>query len=172
MSQPATWLLLPATSKCRGNISLSCRGETRIAAAVAWGNPENSRCGLRVVTGQSTCPGPTQAGARMAVGAWYLAPGGRKCPCPPVDLAWAVFTRSAYRHDHTARLIKHAGVGFRVAPGGPAVAGRRTNAPPRRTGVPAAGEPKIRPRVRFFFRPRYRSPGGGLLIFCSEETEK
>ena len=49
------------------------------------------------------------------------------------------------------RPIKHAGIGFRVAPGGPAVAGRRTNAPPRRTGVPATGEPKIGPGVRFFF---------------------
>ena len=50
------------------------------------------------------------------------------------------------------RPIKHAGVGFGVAPGGPAVAGRRNNAPPRlgRTGVPAAGEPKIGPGVRFF----------------------
>ena len=48
------------------------------------------------------------------------------------------------------RVIKHAGIGFRVAPGGPAVAGRRTNAPPRRTGVPATGEPKIGPGVRFF----------------------
>jgi len=48
------------------------------------------------------------------------------------------------------RPIKHAPIGFRVAPGCPAVAGRRTNAPPRRTGVPAAGEPKIGPGVRFF----------------------
>ena len=49
------------------------------------------------------------------------------------------------------RVIKHAHIGFRVAPGGPAVAGRRANAPPRRTGVPATGEPKIGPGVRFFF---------------------
>ncbi len=49
------------------------------------------------------------------------------------------------------RPIKHADIGLWVAPGGPAVAGRQTNAPPRRTGVPAAGEPKIRPGVRFFF---------------------
>ena len=53
--------------------------------------------------------------------------------------------------DLQPRPIKHAHIGFRVAPGGPAVAGRRTNAPPRRTGVPAAGEPKIGPGVRFFF---------------------
>ena len=39
-----------------------------------------------------TCPG---AEARMAMGAWYLAPGGRKCLCPPADLAWAVLTCSA-----------------------------------------------------------------------------
>jgi hypothetical protein len=52
------------------------------------------------------------------------------------------------------RPIKHAGVGFGVAPGGPAVAGRRNNAPPRlgRIGVPAAGEPKIG-LSPFFFRP-------------------
>ena len=45
---------------------------------------------------------------------------------------------------------KTAGIGFGAAPGGPAVAGRRTNAPPRRTGVPAAAEPKIERGVRFF----------------------
>jgi hypothetical protein len=48
------------------------------------------------------------------------------------------------------RPIKHPDIGFAVAPGGPAVAGRRTNAPPRRTGVPAAGDPKIRPGSVFF----------------------
>jgi hypothetical protein len=58
------------------------------------------------------------------------------------------------------RPIKHAHIGFRVAPGGPAVAGRRTNAPPRRTGVPAAGEPKIGPGVRFFSTTRYYAGRG------------
>ena len=49
------------------------------------------------------------------------------------------------------RPIKLGRIGLGVAPGGPAVAGRQTNAPPRRTGVPATGEPKIGPGVRFFF---------------------
>jgi hypothetical protein len=53
-------------------------------------------------------------------------------------------------HTLQPRLIKHPDIGLGVAPGGPAVAGRRTNAPPRRTGVPATGEPKIGPGVRFF----------------------
>ena len=41
--------------------------------------------------------GPT--GARLAVGAKCLAPGGRKCLCPPADLARAVLTCSASSPD-------------------------------------------------------------------------
>jgi hypothetical protein len=51
-------------------------------------------------TQQSESPaalGPT--GARMAVGAKCLAPGGRKCLCPPADLARAVLTCSASSPD-------------------------------------------------------------------------
>jgi hypothetical protein len=56
--------------------------------------------------------------------------------------------------DLQPRVIKHPSLRFGAAPGGPAVAGRRANAPPRRTGVPAAGEPKIGPGVRFFSTTR------------------
>ena len=58
--------------------------------------------------------------------------------------------RSWVRKVLQPRPIKHPSIRLGVAPGGPAVAGRRTNAPPRRTGVPATGEPKIVPGVRFF----------------------
>jgi hypothetical protein len=67
------------------------------------------------------------------------------------------------------RPIKHAGVGFGVAPGGPAVAGRRNNAPPRlgRTRVPAAGEPKIG-LSPFFSRP----PGSSTQTRKSESPAR
>ena len=73
---------------------------------------------------------------------------------PPFAVAGHLRVACTTRRSRTLlqpRQLKHAPIGFRVAPGGPAVAGRRTNAPPRRTGVPAAGEPKIGPGVRFFF---------------------
>ena len=49
---------------------------------------------------------------------------------------WSLETDQAQdsRGLNLQRPIKHAHVGFGVAPGGPAVAGRRANAPPRRTG--------------------------------------
>ncbi len=67
------------------------------------GIPTTPRChgGLRVVAGQSSCPGPTRAHWHMAMGAWsrYLAPGGRRCLCPPADLAWAVLlVTTTYSH--------------------------------------------------------------------------
>ena len=65
------------------------------------------------------------------------------------------------------RVIKHADIGFSVAPGGPAVAGRRSNAPPRRTGVPAEVSRKSGPESAQVFFPTARTlpaeckgPGG------------
>jgi hypothetical protein len=67
-------------------VNCSLRGGTPICCSNCMGGiPTTTCCGLRVVTGQSSCPGPI--GARMAMGAWYLAPGGRECLCPPADLA-------------------------------------------------------------------------------------
>jgi hypothetical protein len=81
--------------------------------------------------------------------ALYAAQGAGRLSDEPDNLKPKSSRVSAFYYTEP-RPIKHPDIGFGVAPGGPAVAGRRANAPPRRTGVPAAGEPKIGPGVRFF----------------------
>jgi len=104
---------------------------------------------------ERTAPWPPTGTVRRR--AWRQVPAGALAACVTSESHWPAPDNDASATESQAatalqpRPIKHADIGLGVAPGGPAVAGRRTKAPPRRTGVPAAGEPKIGPGVRFFF---------------------